>query len=263
MFQTRRRKPDETRPLIVFIHVPKTAGSTVNRILAAARPGLEHCEAIIGQPEVLRRKLSDLDWISGHVPFDRMHAALRQATDRPLRFFTAVRDPIAQVASHYNWLIEIHHRGKAFYRDHPDHIRVISERIRASDNTDPAAIIENLDRYQGLFLNQQSLTVLGARFNWSSGQLPRHLRAYDYIATERTLPTLIGRLAGPLAERPPRENVSPYHFDVSIFRQGPVRNFLMRNNFLDWTLYRALADRHVRAAIAPRMVRDMAERERT
>lgn len=237
-------------PLIVFVHVPKTAGSSVNRVLRrVARGGVEHCESVLTSPDLLRKRTASAGWISGHVPLDVLRGAVRAATDRPLHFFTAIREPTAQVASHYNWLIEIFHRGRSFYDDHPERIRAISERIRATDNSDPAAVIDNLRRFHGLFLNQQSRIVLGTRFDWTRGQLPKHLRAYDYVATDKTIPELVERLTGRPAPDMPRENASPYHFDPGIFSRGPLRNFLMRNNYLDWTLYRTVSDRAMRNAI--------------
>ena len=245
--------PTETdRPLIVFVHVPKTAGSTVNRALRGVLPnGLDHCEAILDDPARLRRAAARLDWISGHVDLTTLRRALRQATSRPLRFFGAVRTPDAQVASHYNWLIEIHNRGSAFYGAHPRRIREISERLRGTDNSDPAAIIDNIRSWAGLFLNQQSQLILGTDFNWNTGQVPKRLRAYEFVATERMIDPMLRVMTGRDFPTPLRENASPYHFDRSVFETPSLRNFLLRNNYLDWMLYRSLQDAKLRAAVAP------------
>jgi len=149
-------------PISVFIHVPKTAGSTVNDYLERlSAHGSSHIESWINDDAVASEKMLQLDWVSGHVQFPQMRARLAANTARHLRFFTLIRDPIKQLMSHYNWLIEIYHRGNVFYDGHPQRIKEISQAIRASDNDDPRTIIRQISAAPGLFLNQQSRTVLG------------------------------------------------------------------------------------------------------
>jgi hypothetical protein len=228
-----------TDPLIVYIHIPKTAGSTVNHILHRWDPaGVSHCEAIINDPARLRAAASKISWISGHVARGPMVKALRAVTDRPLRVFTLLREPTAQIASHYNWLIEIFHRGAAFYDGHPAQIREISETIRASDNSDPAVIMANLNRYKGLFLNQQSHVALTDPTSWFGAGMQAQLDAYEGIATESGLQDLLWRMTGEqtvLADR--RENESGYHFDRSLFFGPQMQDFLRGRHAFDFKLY--------------------------
>ena len=238
-------------PLIVFVHIPKTAGSTINAALNAHFDrGFMHCEGMIDDLQSLARVAGDVDWISGHVPFHLMRGRLQQVTDRPLRFFSIMREPVSQVCSHYNWLIEIHRRGGRFYRNHPEGIRKLSEQVRNTDNSDPAAIIENLRSNRGLFLNMQSSMLLGRNYDWNSGQLLKHLRKYEFVGTPQDLPELLKRMCGAEQPRPERHNSALYHYDKAIFRTPRLTNFLMRSNFLDWTLYQSMQATRVRAAVS-------------
>lgn len=232
MFPLTRRK---TGPLTVFVHVPKTAGSTVNQHLSDwSKAGLTHAERFLGKPGKLARRLPRLHWISGHIALNKFLKLLGDTTDRKLHFFGLMRDPAAQVASQYNWQIEIFRRGGRFYRSHPASIRAISERIRATDNTDPAAIIANLQADPGLFLNLQSRFLLGDEIDLDSPAFDDRLARYDLIAA--TPETVIERITGtrPTATR---QNTSPYHFDPAVFDTPALRDFLARENRHDLRLY--------------------------
>jgi len=243
-----------TDPLVVFLHIPKTAGSTVNAALGSFfAHGHEHIEHIIGDLPKLKRVADEMDWVSGHVPFHVMKGQLKRATTRPLRFFSILREPMSQVRSHYNWLIEIHYKGERFYRGHPEKIKAISERLRKSDNSDPDAIAANLQRFAGLFLNTQSRILLGNEFNWNSGQLLRFLRQYEFIATPDHFDELLTRMCGDPQPTPKSKNVAHYRFDRRIFETTKLRNFMLRNNFLDQILYQSITAPRHRAAISAGM----------
>ncbi len=241
-------------PLVVFIHIPKTAGSSVNAALTRhfAR-GHEHCEHIMSDTARLREVAGRVDWISGHVPLHLMRGRLMQVTDRPLRFFSVLREPLGQVRSHYNWLIEIFKKGRGFYNSHSDAIKMISQQLRASDNSDPEVIIKNLDAYSGLFLNTQAGLLLGKNFNWNSGKVLKHLGKYEFIAAPNHLDDLLTRMCGRPQPALPRHNVARYHFDPDIFATPRLRNFLMRRNFLDQMVFQIARAPLMRAAISSQM----------
>ncbi|MCT8997413.1 hypothetical protein [Chelativorans intermedius] len=225
------------KPLIFFVHVPKTAGSTVNDYLKEFLPnGCDHCEAIMGDEETFRRAANDMDWLSGHVDIATAKAQLSKLTDRPLRFFTCMRQPDQQVMSHYNWLIEIFHKGSIFYDNHPQVIKEISETIRANSNS-VDQIIDNLSRFSGLFRNYQSRWILGRDFNWNSGNIHQRLDIYEKIVDNSKINDLLSRMLGKQVEVTERSNVSPYHFDIEHFQSPEMKRFLRRWNTLDDALY--------------------------
>lgn len=225
--------------LVVYIHIPKTAGSTVNYYLdRSGKPGFSHVEAWLNDDQVAPSKVDSSDWISGHIPYLQMKSRLTELTSRELRLYTVVREPIAQLVSHYNWLIEIFHRGDAFYNSHPGNIREISECIRYSDNSDPAKIIDNLDRFSGLFLNQQSRVALSSfPTNSSCIQLDDKLDGYEGIYTEDYISYFIKKVSGVSYSNKVRRNVSGYHFDKGIFQEMEIREFLSERHSEDIILY--------------------------
>lgn len=231
-------------PLTVFVHVPKTAGSTVNAYLErSGRRGASHVEAWINDRATVPSKLKTLEWVSGHVDVARMREKLSAGTRRHLEFFTLVRDPLKQLMSHYNWLIEIYHRGASFYDGHPPRIKEISEAIRGGDNNDPKNVVAQLSAAPGLFLNQQSRLVLGGMpDSLAASEFRERLKVFDLIATERSLPDFISRISGVTYEDKRRENVSPYHFDKAVFDTPVVREFVAKRHAADLALYRYLTE---------------------
>lgn len=246
MTAPRRQGAQDTAPLVLFVHVPKTAGSTVNHHLAQTGiPGASHVEHWIDTPAEVLRRTCGLGWVSGHVSLPGMQR-LAALTRRPARFFTLIREPTAQVASHYNWLIEIFQRGTTFYNGHPPRIREISERIRSSDNSDVCAVIENLQRHAGLFLNQQSRVVIGEDVaDLSQAAIGERLSVYAHAACDGGIAALVramtGRTPGPVAW----VNRSTRHVDPGIFRSPAMQEFLACENALD----RALHDRLARGRV--------------
>lgn len=233
-------------PLIVFIHVPKTTGSTVNAYLkrSGAR-GASHVEAWIDDSTITAAKLLELDWVSGHVPFSKMLARIRAQSSRPVLPFTLLRDPIKQLISHYNWLIEIYHRRGRFYEGHPDHIKEISESIRKSDNTSPSQVITQLKAFSRLFLNQQSRIVLSSHSKTlTNAEFTEGLKAYEMVATEGQFSHLIYQMTGRAENGRIRKNVSKYHFDPSVFESAELRAFLAENHAADIALYRYVVERN-------------------
>lgn len=225
------------KPLIFFVHVPKAAGSTVNAHLHDLLPnGFSHCEAFMNIEDRMIQAANSCDWLSGHVDLGTIETILEQATDRPVRYFACMREPAKHVMSHYNWIIEIFHRGGSFYEGHPPRIKEISETIRSSPQ-DPASIAANLDRFAGLFLNTQSRIILGHKFNWNTGQIYQRLNRYEMIVDSGNVPALLSHLLDQPIERERKENVSRYHFDPAVFESDELKEFLRTRNTLDEILY--------------------------
>lgn len=137
--------------LMVFSHVPKTGGTTLEHILAKNfrlsevlhinAPDLNNC------PEVLRLKKKPPKLICGHHP---MHGLLYGLLpDQPLTHITMLRNPLDRVLSFYNYIL-----GK---QDHPLHARCQSLSLEAFLQQQPTPELSNgqTRRFSGT-LHQQN-----------------------------------------------------------------------------------------------------------
>lgn len=270
-------------PLTVFIHIGKTAGSTLNAMLlrhhaAQVSPrmwsvagrllpgavidnsvsgrwlarglarGCSHLEMLAGQPafDTILRKA---DWVSGHITRAVMEGHMARIS-RPARYFTVLRDPTAQVASHYQWWIEIYERGPwRFYR-YDAFFRGLSRRIRAADNTDPQQIIPILSEHWSLFLNLQTNYVIGPRDRLSVKEAEAGLDAFAGIGVDNRLDSVFTAMTGAAAPAMRRLNVSRSGLDRSVFHSPAMQAFLQDRNAADNMLYRVAATAHSGAADA-------------
>jgi hypothetical protein len=236
-------------PLIVFVHVPKTAGSTVTRTLQLCTPrGYRDVQYLVDNRTKLVDAARNSDWVSGHVPRDRMAKALIWL-NRPVEYFASVREPTAQLVSHLNWCFEQYNRPG--YYDLADRIaKTRDAEVMSADFSRPAAIIALLLRHARHYLNSQSRYVLGYDFaEISDDEVARRLATYTYVATETSLPALnrafgFLRVADGVDEV--RANVAEYHFDSRAFYTQEMQEFLARFDKHDLRLYAA-----VRAASWP------------
>ncbi|MCV6593665.1 MAG: hypothetical protein OIF48_11975 [Silicimonas sp.] len=221
--------------LIVHVHVPKTAGTSINAALQKSLgPGRKHVEQIIDDPDAFEAAVGESLWIAGHVATPRMRTAVARL-GRPARYITALRDPVSHVASHYNWLIEIGHRGAGFLNGHPPGIRALHARISANDNGNPHAIRDILIQHSGLFMNAQAKHVIGPGF--SDPEMPYRdvLEGFfDVFLQGHGETRLTEAFPGFVLEK---ENVARSHFDREVFRDPVLTDFLMDRNRLDHALW--------------------------
>ncbi len=230
-------KPPTNRPLNLLVHIPKTAGTTANAVLRAHGPGTKHIERILGKPR-LARAAQHSDWLSGHVPYERMRDVVTPLTPRPLRWFTILRDPVLQIASHYNWWFEVYARGPHSFFRYGRYFRDLSRQIRAADNTNPAQVIAILDEHGPLFLNQQSKFVLSPRRGWNDAQIAARLAEFDTIALGSDLAPMLEAMTGAPLPPPPRRNVARQGFDRAVFGSPQIAEYLAESHGDDIALWR-------------------------
>ena len=95
----------EARPVVVFVHVPKTGGATVCRYLKRFFRKNLRIDSTDQLQKLFLDKPADqrdaFDFISGHVPTD----AIRRATSRPCIYLTCFRDPLPKAISNYGHVL--------------------------------------------------------------------------------------------------------------------------------------------------------------
>jgi len=97
-----RRDRAEAPPLVLFLHIPKCAGTAVARQLARS-PGAIRVETLYAErldprwiEADLAPRIADIDVVFGHFWF-----GIHRYLPRPVRYVTVLRDPFEQVLSQY------------------------------------------------------------------------------------------------------------------------------------------------------------------
>lgn len=139
---------------IVFMHIPKTAGTTFNTAAQTFFPSgsvISHIELIDkNRYEALP---SSYHFISGHLRFGLLKSFfLAENTD----FYTIVREPYAQLHSHLNWLINTAADSSDNYFKHNNPaIYILGKRLASVDLSNASLIsefVENLSHVEAAFL---------------------------------------------------------------------------------------------------------------
>src|SRR6059058_947433 len=102
-------KPERTEPLLALVHVPKTAGTTLTKLMRHHYRGGRFLTSgnIFSRFEDVEAKLHDLQRkphiaaLAGHFTF-----GLAERELPPARYLTILRDPRERTLSHYSFLVQ-------------------------------------------------------------------------------------------------------------------------------------------------------------
>jgi hypothetical protein len=244
-----------SRNLHVFLHIPKTAGTYFNSIMAENVPGAfhEHVEAFLHDDTRLSevcRSEGDV-WLSGHVENPRFHNRLSEVCSHSkIAWYTLLRHPLHQFVSQISWQVQICLRPPRFLWGHPAHdIEIILSVLFAdlANEGDLDRIMQQRPRYldnnQSLVLGITSTDVLGSvdALNHASREAHAKLLALADFAVERDALQLISRcLHRPvesLSRTRENRNQSRCPFPEEVVRSESFIRRVVRINALDFVLY--------------------------
>lgn len=130
-------------PVLVFMHIAKTAGTYVNEVFLrhfGADAVRIHVESNLA--EVASELIADGDgrirFVSGHVPYPELK---RKLTPIEAAYATCLREPIAQLISHMQWIKFIGQPGNEDFRDlHRTGLADLATRLFPIDFDDVTAL---------------------------------------------------------------------------------------------------------------------------
>lgn len=116
---------------ILFLHIPKAAGTYVDSCVRQAK--IKSAHAVSTEEELTNAFLGKRQYIAGHFTIDTL--SLVKASYSDYKLVTVVRNPIDRFISDINYHIEILKRGKRFLEKHSDDWqRLISSTYRSLQN---------------------------------------------------------------------------------------------------------------------------------
>ncbi len=250
---------DESVPRIFFMHVPKTAGSSLNELIARHYPRGQVTLHIESSGFRQRRDFADrYRFMSGHVRAHEM--GRRMALDRWF-WITLFREPVDHLASHLCWVRYIGEDPQSdFFRNHAAPIRELALRLQDLDFGSAEALTEffGADHSRvicNLFDNCQTRYLLrrarpGPLDEAAFAEARKMLRRFDLVGTTehyaRFIRLLHARLGWDLpANAQQRLNVQSKRYGLDLNRPD-LRAVLEARTRFDRQIYR-IANRRLAA----------------
>jgi len=217
---------EEDQPRLLFMHIAKAAGSTVNSYFAGHFSPSRTLVHIESEPEWRghKSKLERYDFLSGHVG---LQALKRWLEIRSYRLVTVVRDPYAQLFSHLAWIRRLSDEGEEIrLARHPELIREFSTKLKDCDFTraaDLKRLISGLgDLERQLIDNCQTRYFAGCQGDWvAETDLKSAIEAtrqFDHIGLAENLGDFLSRVAADMGWPEPqveqRENVTRHFYGL-------------------------------------------------
>ena len=229
-----------SQPAVVHIHIPKSAGTTINALLGEAIKGEHFAYSSPGNAERLRAMpqaaRDEIDFLFGHFPYG-LHALFT----RPVQYVASIRRPAHRIISFYRFVLS--------RDDHPLHATLKANaasfasflRFAASEST----IREEIDNMQVRML-AGSMDLRDEYSDVASLALS-HVRSKNFFVCDidrlASLLAFLGETMGLRFGDVPRLNTSGQGHDVAdeIARLGPAeRELLDRFGRWDGVLYDAV-----------------------
>ncbi len=130
---------DHGLPKIMFMHIPKTAGTSFNsfmRLFVGHEKIRIHLESI--DSGEYSRLAKDCMYLAGHLTLGKLQSFFDLST---FTCFTLIREPHAHLHSHLNWLMGIGRYEKSdFFNQHNKTIQALAKKVALLDFQDNGAV---------------------------------------------------------------------------------------------------------------------------
>lgn len=246
------RVTEHSRPKLLFMHIAKTAGTSVNNYFASQYPQelvATHVESDLRWRDD-REYVSRLEFMSGHIGLAQFQRKLDLADYYKV---TLLREPFAHLRSHLAWIRRLSDPGEtARLERHPAYVRELSGTLRNLDLSDAAALggfVESLDGEALQLLDNCQTRYLSQVASGKSVEAEdyrvaeKSLERFEKVGVTESVDGFLRAIARELQfEKPydPRpRNVSRSHYGLDI-RRREVRECVYPLVRFDLRLYRFL-----------------------
>jgi glycosyltransferase involved in cell wall biosynthesis len=195
---------DACRPRhrVFFMHIPKTAGSTINERLLSTlgfRDNFTHTESQHGFLANFDTAARTADYVSGH---HRLPDILAKIDRDDWYLFTLLRNPVEHLISHLSWVRSLAAPGnEGIFRAHSEANQRLARRLQQTDLNDIDTVnefITSLDSRQ-YFDNCQTrylISYTNEMIDGSAAMLAsRALEDLDYVGLTERLPEALVHIA--------------------------------------------------------------------
>ena len=244
---------------ILFLHIPKTAGSSFNAIFRNAVPEGRHFEHLEGHGERLQRICEDglPYFVSGHLTFDFMQTYIER---QDVYSITILREPLDQLLSHLKWVKYVGSPEYPHPASVPPPILELARRLFETPLRDIAAVERLIDSPTGrqLFDNLHVRYMTNARMDRVDES---HLRAaldnvgkLSFVFVVKDMEVALGQLRRHIPQLTSIgiENTARISETVEL-ADGKIHQFYRSVITHDQTLYQAVRarSRQFPAAVSP------------
>lgn len=221
---------------LIYIHIPKTAGSTLSQTLFdSTKPGLWLRNSEL---DLYPGSIWDMDYISGHFTRDELFSWIERegVVYGGARLMTVIRHPLDQLQSNLSFPFELQRRGVKIQE--PWMLDMLS-----ADPLSPTELSNVINKHRWLLNMQWQYMVTGL-------SLDEALAHFDHISIFPNTTQSITYASAVLSEYPVFNN--EYHenralkkaIDKKIFFEGQIKNLILNEHQLDMDLYiRIIKDR--------------------
>lgn len=188
---------------LLYIHIAKTAGSTVNKVLKGwfgDEKSLVHVESQNFWIELVKRQ--KVDFLSGHIPYKEF----TKIAD--LKFYKKAitfREPYSHVISHLSWIRALSlEENKARYDAHPEYIQKLSDKLANYDLSSPSqlsSVIASFNNLEHMLLdNTQTRYIRTNLVKESVDEVDLHnaienLKDFDFIGSDNNISGFLNKIA--------------------------------------------------------------------
>lgn len=201
-------------PLIVYVHIPKSGGMTVTRVLRNVyQDRLLVAHPLRGWPQqwseetenLILEKRDFFQAFAGHYAF-----GIHKIFKRPAKYFTTVRDPLSRLESYYNfvrrWDIHHHHQIASrlniaeFFQFMIDSNDIELDNLQClllcgekSFTAARAKLVEHFDFAVPVPYLSKGLQVLANAYGWGDVDHPPRENSTEHVSKLANLPSVLHR----------------------------------------------------------------------